>query len=102
MQKAIGFFTFLFLISCLGQMSSDLYLPALPTIRDVFHTTQQWMQFTLAIYMLGFSLSHLVYGPISDYVGRRNPLIFGIGICTIGALICFFSHHISEFIVGRF
>lgn len=98
----IGFFGFLFLISCLGQISSDLYLPALPTIRDVFHTSEQWMQFTIAIYMFGFSVSHLVYGPLSDYVGRKKPLLIGIGICVIGTLICLVAANITTFILGRF
>lgn len=98
----IGFFGFLFLISCFGQISSDLYLPALPTIRDAFHTTEQWMQFTLATYMFGFSVSHLFYGPISDYVGRKKPLLIGIAVSVIGSLICFFASSILVFTLGRF
>jgi Bcr/CflA subfamily drug resistance transporter len=102
MKKTIPFFIFLFLISCLGQISSDVYLPSLPIIRDAFATTENWMQFTLAIYMLGFSLSQLIYGPVSDNVGRKKPLIIGICICIIGTLLCRFSPNIETFIIGRF
>ena len=101
MKKTFLFFIFLFLISCLGQISSDLYLPALPTIRDAFHTTARLMQLSLAIYMLGFSLSHLIYGPISDYTGRKNPLLFGISICILGTLFCRFSSNIEILLIGR-
>jgi len=101
MKKTILFFTFLFLISCLGQISSDLYLPALPTIRNALHTTEHWMQLSLAIYMLGFSVSHLIYGPISDYTGRKKPLIIGIGICILGTLFCRFSNTIEILLIGR-
>src|SRR3990167_8460273 len=100
-EKTFLFFVFLFLISCLGQMSSDVYLPALPTIRNAFDTTENWMQCSLAIYMLGFSLSHLIYGPISDDVGRKKPLVIGIGICIIGTLCCRFSTGIELLIIGR-
>lgn len=96
------FFIFLFLLSCLGQTGSDVYLPALPVIRKAFHTTTNVMQLSLAIYMFGFSISHLIYGPISDSVGRKKPLIIGIIICIFGSLLCRFSHHIDIFIIGRF
>ena len=102
MKKSLPFFIFLFLISCLGQMSSDLYLPALPTMRDFFQVSEHIVQLSLAIYMLGFSLSHLVYGSISDYVGRKNPLIVGLGICLAGTLLCQLSHHIDALMIGRF
>ena len=101
MKKTFIFFIFLFLISCLGQISSDLYLPALPTIRNAFHTTKNWMQFSLAIYMLGFSLSHLIYGPISDNVGRKKPLVIGISICILGAYLCRVATNIDMLIIGR-
>jgi MFS family permease len=101
MKKTILFFVFLFFISCLGQISSDLYLPALPTIRNAFHTTERWMQWSLAIYMLGFSFSHLIYGPISDHTGRKKPLIIGIGICILGALLCRLSSTIDTLLIGR-
>lgn len=101
MKQSFLFFIFLFFISCLGQISSDLYLPALPTIRDLFHTTEHWVQFSLAIYMLGFSLSHLIYGPLSDNCGRKKPLAIGIGICMIGVLLCRFANSIDALILGR-
>lgn len=102
MRTHILFFIFLFLISCLGQISSDLYLPALPTIRSAFNTSDHWLQLSLAVYMLGFSISHLFYGPISDHVGRKKPLAVGLVICMIGTLVCQFSSHIAVLITGRF
>ncbi len=102
MKHPFLFFIFLFFISCLGQISSDVYLPALPVIRLDFHTTEHWMKISLAIYMLGFSVSHLVYGPLSDYVGRKNPLMVGIIICIIGSLLCRFTGNIDGFVTGRF
>ncbi|MCX7122028.1 MAG: multidrug effflux MFS transporter [Gammaproteobacteria bacterium] len=102
MKKPFLFFIFLFLISCLGQISSDVYLPALPTIQNAFHTTEHWMQLSLAIYMFGFSVSHLCYGPISDHVGRRKPLIIGISVCILGSLLCRFASNVDTFVTGRF
>lgn len=101
MTNPLLFFTYLFLLSCLGQISSDIYLPAFPAIRDAFHTTSHMMQISLSIFMLGFSISHLIYGPISDSTGRKKPLIIGIIIAIIGSLICLLSKNILFFIVGR-
>lgn len=100
-KPALLFFLYLFLLSCLGQISSDVYLPALPAIRNIFHTTSQLIQLSLAVFMFGYSLSHLVYGPVSDYIGRKKPLIAGIGICVVGTLLCQFAHNIALLIVGR-
>ena len=102
MKNKSLFFLFIFLLSCLGQTGSDVYLPALPAIRSVFHTTTQIMQFSLAIYMLGFSVFHLIYGPLSDSVGRKKPLIIGMMICIAGLLLCRFAQNIEIFVVGRF
>jgi Bcr/CflA subfamily drug resistance transporter len=101
MKNPILFFSYLFLLSCLGQISSDIYLPAFPTIRDAFNTTSHMMQISLSVFMLGFSISHLIYGPISDSTGRKKPLIIGISICIAGSLLCLFSSNIVYFIVGR-
>jgi len=102
MKKTFLFFSFLFLISCLGQTASDVYLPALPIIRDALHTSERWMQLSLAIFMFGFSVSHLVYGPISDHTGRKKQLIIGIAICIVGSLLCRFASNLEFFISGRF
>lgn len=101
MQKSILFFSLLFLLSCLGQMTSDIYLPAFPMMRDTFHTTEQMMQISLSVFMLGFAVSHLIYGPISDSMGRKRPLIIGIFICAAGTFMCLFSRHIQYLILGR-
>ncbi|OGT26215.1 MAG: hypothetical protein A3I77_06220 [Gammaproteobacteria bacterium RIFCSPLOWO2_02_FULL_42_14] len=101
MKKTFLFFAFLFLLSCLGQISSDLYLPALPVIQEALKTTAHLMQVSIAIFMLGFALSHLVYGPISDAIGRKNPVIVGLSICLIGTTLCYFSRGIDLFLTGR-
>lgn len=101
-KNALLFFIFLFLLSCMGQIASDVYLPALPTIRHIFHVSVHTIQLSVALFMYGFAVSHLVYGPISDGIGRKKPLIFGIVITLIGTLFCEYAHNIMVFLVGRF
>jgi len=51
--------------------------------------------------MLGFAISQLVYGPISDGVGRRKPLLWGLTLCMLGSLMCFSAQKINILIIGR-
>lgn len=101
MKNATLFFSFLFFLSCMGQIISDLYLPALPTIQVALHTTVHSTQMSLALFMYGFAFSHLIYGPLSDSLGRKKPLIAGIIIAMIGTLICQFTHSMPQFLMGR-
>lgn len=75
------------LLLSLGQIISDIYLPLLPSI---------------AIYILGFAASQLFYGPLSDGIGRRRPLIAGLSFCLIGSIICFVASDINVLLLGGF
>ena len=86
----------------MGQVTSDLYLPALPVIRDALHTSTHVVQISISLFMYAFAGSHLIYGPISDAVGRKKPLIIGILICIFGTLLCQFASSVSPFLLGRF
>jgi MFS family permease len=67
---SISLLIIILLVSSLGQVTSDLYLPSLPSMAKKLDVTSHWIQFTIAIYMVGFSLSQLIYGPWSDAIGR--------------------------------
>lgn len=90
------------LVSSLGQVNADLYVPSLPSMAKNLSVDINWIQFTIAIYMAGFSISQLVYGPWSDAVGRRSPLLIGLFINFIGSLICWLSPNIYFLFLGRF
>lgn len=94
------FITILF--TSIGQMASDIYLPSLPAIAIGLHTTTDLAQATVFIYMIGFSVARLVYGPISDAIGRKLPLIVGLASCFLGSIICASAHSIGMLLFGRF
>src|SRR3990167_6987268 len=76
------------LISSLSRFVLDIYLPSLPAISQYFLIPDSSTQLTLTMYLLGFSLSQLIYGPLSDKYGRRNVIISGITIFLFGNIIC--------------
>ncbi len=88
-------------LTSLGHIASDIYLPSLPAIATGLNTTITLTQLSISFYMFGFCLSQLIYGPLSDGIGRIKPLIIGLTICLIGSIICSFSNSIYMFITGR-
>lgn len=92
---------FLIALIGLGQLASDLYLPSLPVMKNSLFTTISLLQLTISFYFLGYSISQLFYGPMSDSLGRVFVLKLGLSIFLIGTLICLISPNITLMIVGR-
>jgi DHA1 family bicyclomycin/chloramphenicol resistance-like MFS transporter len=76
------------LLTALGPVTIDLYLPALPAITDELRTTESAVQLTLTGMLIGLSAGQLVVGPLSDVLGRRRPLLAGIGVHIVASLLC--------------
>jgi len=81
---------------------ADIYLPSFPAIAHGLNTNIQNVQFSLSIYMFGFCISQLFYGPVSDGIGRRKPMLVGLSFCFIGSILCCISQNISTLLLGRF
>lgn len=72
----------------LGPLSIDLYLPALPELtRDLAASTSS-VQLTLTGILLGLGVGQLFIGPLADVYGRRRPLLVGIAVNVVAALLC--------------
>jgi drug resistance transporter, Bcr/CflA subfamily len=85
-----------------GPLSTDLYLPSLPTLVTVFGTDIATVQLTLSVFLVGFAVSQLVYGPVSDRFGRRPALLGGITIYLVASAACALADDIGGLIVARF
>jgi DHA1 family bicyclomycin/chloramphenicol resistance-like MFS transporter len=90
------------LLSLVGPFSIDMYLPALPELAAELGATPQAVQFTLSAYFAAFGLSQLVYGPLSDRLGRKPPIYIGVGIFLVGSLACALAPTIGALIAARF
>lgn len=102
MNPFIFILTISLLFSSIGQGASDLYLPSLPAIATSLNATVSMVQATLFWYMVGYSFSRLIYGPLSDAFGRKKPLIVGLLVCLLGTIICVFANSVTILIIGRF
>ena len=95
----IAYITF---INMFVPLSTDVYLPALPEMGNYFTASEFLVGLTLTIFFFVFSVSMVLFGPLSDKFGRRPILIFGAGIYTAASLICATSANIYILIAGRF
>ncbi|WP_185975735.1 Bcr/CflA family efflux MFS transporter [Tessaracoccus rhinocerotis] len=89
------------LLSILGPLTIDLYLPAFPQIENELATTPFAVQLTLSGATLGFALGQLVVGPWSDSIGRRLPLLIGTGVHVAASVAIAASPDIEWLIVLR-
>ncbi len=102
MQSHRVLFFVIILAVCLTQFASDIYAPSLPSIATSLSAPIDLVQWSMAIYLVGVALTQLIYGPVSEGVGRKGPLIVGLSIMLVGSLICLFAPDIDVLIWGRF
>lgn len=76
------------LLSALGPLTIDMYLPSLPAITDDLTTTAAAVQLTLTGTLAGLALGQLLIGPLSDAFGRRRPLLAGTAVHVISSALC--------------
>ncbi len=89
------------LLSAFVPLSTDLYLPALPTMGDYFSVSVHLTNLTLILFFLFFSAGLLFWGPLSDKYGRRPVLLVGLTIYILASGACALSESIYLLILSR-
>jgi DHA1 family bicyclomycin/chloramphenicol resistance-like MFS transporter len=90
------------LLTAIGPLSTDMYLPSLPQIVRDFGASIAEVQLTLSVFLVGFAAGMLVYGPLADRYGRRPVLIAGLAVLLVGTVACALAPSIEALIAGRF
>ena len=89
------------LVATLTQICTDIYTPSIPAIAHHLGTTIGQTQLTMTYFIAGVAFTNLIYGPLSEGIGRRWTLIIGISIAIIGTLLCLVSTNIHMLQAGR-
>lgn len=89
-------------ILVVGEMATDMFLSSLPTLAFFFDASTSRVQLTLSVYLFGFALAQLVYGPLSDRFGRRIPLLAGTALFVVATIGAALSTSIEMLIALRF
>ncbi len=94
-QKQLGFALVLGSLAALGPLCTDFYLPALPQLAGSLATTTATAQLSLTAGLLGLGAGQLVFGPLSDKLGRMRPLLFSLMLPLLASIACALAQNIG-------
>jgi predicted MFS family arabinose efflux permease len=100
-QRQAGIITLLILMTSLGVFPLDVILPSFPALAEHFQTSTSRIAFSLSVFAIGFAISQIAIGPLSDRFGRRKLLIGGLGLAVSGAIGCTFAQDFQTFLAFR-
>lgn len=89
------------LLAAFPALSTDMYLPAIPTLQKIWNISLPEANLSLVIYFATFSLLLLVHGPLSDRFGRKPVLGWGILLFIAGCLLCASADSITGLVLAR-
>lgn len=104
-MQSSGFFKMalvLGLLSAIGPFAIDMYLPALPEIGASLGASVGAVQWSLTAFFLSLGAGQLLYGPVSDMVGRKPPMYFGLALFTLASVGCALATDIETLVALRF
>ena len=81
-------FILLFLLISFGSVTAVLFTPALPEIQSYFHISEGQAQLTVTLFLVGYALGQLLYGPLANRFGRKIALYCGITLEIVASLFC--------------
>jgi DHA1 family bicyclomycin/chloramphenicol resistance-like MFS transporter len=90
------------LLTALGPLSTDMYLPSLPAIARELEATTAQTQATLSVFLVGFAVGQFVYGPVSDRVGRKPMMLAGLALFLVASVVCTVAPTIETLTAARF
>ena len=86
----------------LGPLTVDMYLASMPDISRNLDATTADVQLTISVYLIGFAIGQVFYGPLSDRHGRRPVMLAALAIYVLSSLACALAPSIELLIVARF
>jgi len=89
------------LLGMVGPFAIDTYLPAFPAIAGALSASPVEMQQTLSAYLFGFAFMTLFHGTLSDGLGRRPVVLWGLAVFTLASAGCALSQSIGQLVFFR-
>ena len=90
------------LLSAIGPLSIDMYLPAFPAIAKDLNTPVASVMLSLSSFFIGISFGQLIYGPMLERFGRKKPLYIGLFIYALSSLACATTYTVDGLVAFRF
>ena len=89
------------MLSMIGPFSIDAYLPSFPAIEASFDISRALLSQSMSVYLIAFAVSTLLWGPISDRVGRRLVILSSLLIYMAASIGCAYANDINNFLYFR-
>lgn len=89
-------------LSMLGFLATDMYLPAFTAMQNDLNTSSGLIGMTLSIFLLGMAIGQLIYGPLSDRLGRKKVLLGAMLLFSLATLGCAMAPSVEVLLTFRF
>jgi DHA1 family bicyclomycin/chloramphenicol resistance-like MFS transporter len=90
------------LLIAVGAFAIDMYIPGFAAIARDLHTSPGTVQLSMTSFFVALALGQIVYGPVSDAVGRKPPIYAGLAIFVLASAAAAFAPSIGLLILARF
>ncbi|WP_017584972.1 Bcr/CflA family efflux MFS transporter [Nocardiopsis ganjiahuensis] len=101
-RARLGLALLLAMLTVLGPLNIDMYLPAFPEISADLGANASQVQLSLTSCLVGLAVGQVVIGPISDSQGRRGPLLVCIALFVLASALCALAPNTAVLVLGRF
>jgi MFS transporter, DHA1 family, multidrug resistance protein len=96
-----AFFAILVAVSAIGPLALNIFMPSMPGLQREFGVGYGAVQLTLTLYLAGTAICQLIYGPLSDRLGRRPLLLAGLALFVVASLAAVLAWRIEFLIAAR-
>lgn len=96
------FVMFVGVLTALGAITTDIYLPSLPEVAADLHTTEALAGSTISVVLMGAAVGTLLVGALSDRLGRRRAALLGISLHVLASIWAGFANSIEMLLAPRF
>lgn len=100
-KYSVSWILLLALLTAVAPLTTDMYLPALPNMAKEFSVSTLVVASSLPAYFFGMAIGQLIYGPISDRIGRKKPLIFGLSLHIVASILCIYVDDLQMLLIVR-
>jgi DHA1 family bicyclomycin/chloramphenicol resistance-like MFS transporter len=97
----VGFVILVGMLALLPAVTTDMYLPSLPDVAVDLAADEAAVQLTITGMLIGGAVGQLFVGPFSDRVGRRRPVLIGVGLHVVLSLLCVVAETITQLVALR-
>lgn len=101
-KTPLSFMVYLAGLSMLGYLAIDMYLPAFGMMQRELSVSESTISNSLSIFLFGFAIAQLLWGPLSDKIGRKPVLLIGLSLFSLGCLGMIWVENATSLLAMRF